>query len=192
MLWEGRVHRLESLKGLRARIQETGSADPREVLVTELRGMPSVPIAQLDQRLDNLRSVDTPAWNKAQQREAIIRDALQGDGSTTTRVDAAAKLLGVSARTVRRLILRYTASAQTTSLIAHLSGPKKSHRRLGPELERIIDTAIQTHYLVRPRAPMETVYKEVRRRCHAEKRVTPSRNCVLRTHPRARRKIGRA
>jgi putative transposase len=27
---------------------------------------------------------------------------------------------------------------------------------------------------------METVYKEVRRRCHAEKRVTPSRNCVLR------------
>ncbi len=137
MLWEGRVHRLESLKGLRARIQETGSADLREVLVTELRGMPSLPIAQLDRRLDNLRLVDTPAWNKAQQREAIIRDALQGDGSTTTRVDAAAKILGVSARTVRRLITRYTASAQTTSLIAHPSGPKKSYRRLGPELERI-------------------------------------------------------
>jgi putative transposase len=180
VLWEGRVHRLESLKGLRARIQETGSADLREVLVTELRGMPSLPIAQLDRRLDNLRSVDTPDWNKAQQREAIIRDALQGDGSTTMRVDAAAKILGVSARTVRRLIMRYTASAQTTSLVAHLSGPKRSHRRLGPELERIIDAAIQTHYLVRPRTPMETVYKEVRRRCHAEKRVTPSRNCVLR------------
>jgi len=99
---------------------------------------------------------------------------------TTTRFDAAAKILGVSARTVRRLIMRYTASAQTTSLIPHLSGPKRSYRRLGPELERIIDTAIQTHYLVRPRTPMETVYKEVRRRCHAEKRVTPSRNCVLR------------
>jgi hypothetical protein len=99
VLWEGRVHRLESLRGVRARIQETGSADPREVLVTELRGLPSLPIVQLDRRLEKLRIVDTPAWNKAHQREAIILDALQGDGSTTTRVDAAAKILGLS-RTV--------------------------------------------------------------------------------------------
>jgi putative transposase len=147
--------------------------------VTELRALPSVPIAELDQRLENLRTIETPVWDKAQQREAIIRDALHGDGSTTTRVDSAAKILGLSARTVRRLITRYTASAQTSSLIAHLPGPKRSHRRLGPELERIIDTAIQTHYLVRPRKPMEAVYKEVRCRCHAEKRVTPARNSVL-------------
>jgi hypothetical protein len=113
VLWEGRVHRLESLKGLRARIQETAAADPREVLVTELRGLPSLPIMQLDRRLEKLRVVDPPDWNKAQQREAVIRDALRGDGSTTMRVDAAAKILGVSARTVRRLIVRYTASAQT-------------------------------------------------------------------------------
>jgi transposase InsO family protein len=143
---------LESLTGVRARIQETGTADLREVLVTELRGLPSLPIVQLDQRLEKLRVVDTPDWTKAQEREAIIRDSLQGDGSTTMRVEAAAKTLGLSARTVRRL---------------------------GPELERIIDTAIQTHYLVRPRKPMEEVYKEVRRRCHAEKRVTPARGSVL-------------
>jgi hypothetical protein len=112
VLWEGRAHRLESLRGVRARIQETGSADLREVLVTELRGLPSLPIVQLDRRLEKLRIVDTSAWNKAHQREAIILDALQGDGSTTTRVDAAAQILGVSARTVRLLIMRYTASAQ--------------------------------------------------------------------------------
>jgi putative transposase len=179
VLWEGRVHRLESLKGVRARIQETGAAELREVLVTELRGLPALPITQLDQRLEQLRVVGTPDWTKAQEREAIIRDSLQGDGSMTMRVDAAAKTLGLSARTVRRLITRYTASAQTTSLIAHLSGPKKSYRRLGPELERIIDTAIQAHYLVRPQKPMEEVYREVRRRCHAEKRVTPARGSVL-------------
>lgn len=148
--------------------------------MTELRGLPALPVVQLDRRLEKLRTIDLPDWNRAQQRELIIRDTLQGDGSTTTRVNAAANILGVSTRTVRRLIVRYTASAQTTSLLPHLSGPKKSHRRLGPELERIIDTAIQTHYLVRPRTPMETAYKEVRRRCHEEKRVTPSRNCLLR------------
>jgi putative transposase len=147
--------------------------------VTELRGIPSFPTLQLDQRLETLREVDQAVWTKAQQREAAIRDALHGDGSITTRIEAAAKTLGVSPRTVRRLIVRYTASAQTTSLIAHLRGPNKSHRRLGPEIERIIDAAIQTHYLVRPRKPMESVYKEVKRRCHAERQTAPSRNSVL-------------
>jgi hypothetical protein len=66
-----------------------------------------------------------------------------------------------------------------TLTIDHVRGPNKRHRRLGADIERIIDAAIQTHYLVRPRKPMESVYKEVHRRCHAEKRVTPSRNSVL-------------
>ncbi len=145
----------------------------------ELRGIPSFPNLQLDQHLATLRDVDPVVWNKAQQSEAAIRDALRGDRPITARIEAAAKTLGVSPRTVRRLIARYTASAQTTSLIAHLRGPNKSHRRLGPEIERIIDAAIQSHYLVRPRKPMESVYKEVKSRCHAEKRVSPSRNSVL-------------
>jgi putative transposase len=147
--------------------------------VSELRGIPAFGSLQLDQRLETLREVDPVAWTKAQQREAAIREALHGGGSITTRIEAAAKTLGVSSRTVRRFIARYTASAQTTSLIAHLRGPNKSHRRLGPEIERIVDAAIQTHYLVRPRKPMESVYKEVKRRCHADKRVAPSRNSVL-------------
>jgi putative transposase len=179
VLWDGRVCRLESLRGARARIQETIGAGIREVPVSELRGVPSFTTLQLDQRLETLRDVDQEVWTKAQQREAAIRDALHGDGSITTRIAAAARTLGVSPRTVRRLIARYTASAQTTSLIAHLRGPNKSHRRLGAEIERIIDAAIQTHYLVRPRKPMESVYKEVKRRCHAEKQVAPSRNSVL-------------
>ena len=179
MLWDGRVCRLESLRGARARIQETIGTDVREVPVTELRGVPSFPTLQLDQRLETLRDVDQVVWTRAQQREAAVRDALHGDGSITTRIAAAAKTLGVSPRTVRRLIARYTASAQTTSLIAYLRGPNKSHRRLGPEIERIIDAAIQTHYLVRPRKPMESVYKEVKRRCHVEKQIAPSRNSVL-------------
>jgi len=155
VLWEGRIHRLKSLKGVHARIQETGATELREVPVTELRGLPSLPITQLDQRVENLRVVDQFDWTKAQERERIIQDSLQGDGPMTLRVEAAAKTLGLSARTVRRLITRYTASAQTTSLLRQRSGPKKSYRRLGPELERIIDAAIQTHYLVRPRKPME-------------------------------------
>jgi hypothetical protein len=78
--------RLESLRGASARIQETSGDDVREVSVTELRGIPSFPTMQLDQRLEILRVVDQAVWTKAHQREAAIRDALHGDGSMTTRI----------------------------------------------------------------------------------------------------------
>jgi hypothetical protein len=106
VLWEGRVHRFEGLKGDRTRILESGSGDLREVSVTELRGVPSLPISELDQRLDRLRTIDTVNWSTAQQREAIIGHAMN------------ATALGLPARTMRRLIERYKRSAQTTSLVA--------------------------------------------------------------------------
>jgi hypothetical protein len=78
VLWDGRVCRLESLRGARARIQDTSGDDIREVSVTELRAIPSFPTLQLHQRLEILRDVDQAVWTKAQQREAAIRDALHG------------------------------------------------------------------------------------------------------------------
>jgi putative transposase len=158
---------------------ESGSGELREVNVSKLRGIPSLPISDLDQRLDRLRTIDTVDWSTAQQREAIIGHAMNGDGPATALVDATAKALGLSARTVRRLIVRYKASAQTTSLVAHQRGPKKTHRRLGTERERLIDAAIEKRYLVRPRTPMEEVFKEVTRHCREKNLVAPARNSIL-------------
>ena len=179
VLWEGRPHRFESLKGARARIREASSKLLREVSVTELRGLPSLPLSDLDDRLDCQRTTDKPDWTAAQQREAIIRDAMIGDGPATPRINAAAHALGLSERTVQRLIARYKASAQTTSLVSHQPGPRKVRRRLGTERERLIDEAIEKRYLVRPRTPMEETYREVVRRCHKHNLPPPSRNSVI-------------
>ena len=165
MLWDGRPHRFESLKGSRARIQESTTALLREVNVAELRGLPSLPLAQLDERLDRQRTTEIPDWAAAKIREPIIRDAMSGDGNATVRATGAAQALGVSIRTIQRLVARYKASAQTTSLVPLLPGPRKVHRRLGAERERMIDEAIEKRYLVRPRTPMEEAYREVIRRC---------------------------
>jgi putative transposase len=147
--------------------------------VAELRGLQALPLAELDRRLDCLRTVENPDWSKAQRREAIIRAAIDGDGSASSRVDAAAKALDLSARTVRRLVVRYKASAQTTSLLAHQPGPHKNLRRLGIERERLIEEVINQFYLVRPRKPMEEVYREIIRRCRKGCWVAPARNSVL-------------
>jgi phage terminase large subunit-like protein len=55
--------------------------------------------------------LDEPAWSEAQRREVIIRAVLSGNGSMTARTDSAANALGLSARSVRRLVVRYKASA---------------------------------------------------------------------------------
>lgn len=197
MLWENRVYRFESLSGDRARIRATDSADLRDVLVRDLRGLPSLSIAELNQRNDVLGTADSPSWTKAQRRETVIQEALQKSGSATAVAAVAASKLGVSTRTVCRLIARYTTSAQTTSLVCHPRGPKKSHRRLGVDRERVVDTAIEKRYLVRPRTPMEEVYKEVVRRCRLASLVPPARNTVLKrirdldARLVARRRLGR-
>ena len=55
--------------------------------MTELRGIPTLPTMQLDQRLENRRVIGASDWSKAQERERIIRDSLQGDSPTTVRVE---------------------------------------------------------------------------------------------------------
>ena len=97
----------------------------------------------------------------------------------TSRTEAAAQALGLSARSVRRLVVRYKTSAQTTSLLAHQRGPHKRLRRLGADRERLIDAAIDQFYLVRPRKPMEEVYREVVRRCREQHWVAPARDTVI-------------
>lgn len=179
VLWELRVHRFEQLRGHRAQILDPASGESRDVPVGELRAVPNLPPAELDRRREHLRGVANSDWTEAQRREAVLREAIGGEGSTAARSQIAAQALGLSVRTVRRLIARYKTSAQTTSLLAHQRGPNKNLRRLGTDRERLIDTVIDQIYLVRPRKPMEEVYREVVRRCRRDHLIAPSRNSVL-------------
>jgi putative transposase len=182
VLWNDRPHRFESLAGDRARIREAGSARIIEVGVSELRGLPALSLdeAERDERLEHRRQSSDEAWSDAERREQIIRCAISGDGPVFERLKAAAESLGVSTRTVQRLLARYRASAQTTSLLPQPPGPRKVGRRLGAERERLIQEAIEKRYLVRPKTPMEEVYREVVRRCRLKHLPPPARGSVIR------------
>jgi putative transposase len=94
-------------------------------------------------------------------------------------VRVAAVALGMSSRAVYRLVARYRISAQTTSLLPRRRGPNKKRRRLGDSRERVIDEAIERRYLVRPRTPMEEVYRNVKQRCRDLSLPAPARGSVL-------------
>ena len=83
------------------------NAELHEVAVARLRCMPSLPTEDLDQRVHRLRTTSDQSWSLAQQRESIIRELLHREGSMAERLAAAANVLGVSPRTVRRLVRQY-------------------------------------------------------------------------------------
>jgi putative transposase len=110
----------------------------------------------------------------------VIRQALTADGATSKdRVRVAADALGVSPRAIYRLLARYRISAQTTSVMPRLRGPNVKRRRLGMTRERLIEDAIERRYLVRPRTPMEEVYRNVCKRCSELDIPAPARGSVL-------------
>jgi putative transposase len=179
VLWQARPFRFVSLHGSAARIRDTVTGELREVPVADLRGMPTLPSEAFDRRLDRLRTTADSGWSLAQQRESIIRDLLYADGPMAKRVAIAAEALGVSERTVRRFIGRYRVSSQTTSLVPKVRGPNQKRRRLGAARERLVDEAIQTHYLIRPKPPMEEGYRQIVHRCQQLALPAPARNSVL-------------
>ena len=179
VLWKARPFRFVSLQGSTASIRDSVNAELHEVPVADLRGMPSLPPEDLDHRLDRLRTVSDQNWSLARQRESIIRELLGSHGSMAARLVAAAAMLDVSPRTVRRLVKQYRVSSQTTSLVAKPPGPHQKRRRLGPTRERIIDEAIETNYLIRPKPPMEEAYNRVVDRCRELALRPPARNSVL-------------
>jgi hypothetical protein len=179
VLWQARPFRFVSLHGSAARIRDTVTGELREVPVADLRGMPTLPSEAFDRRLDRLRTTADSGWSLAQQRESIIRDLLYADGPMAKRVTIAAEALGVSERTVRRFIGRYRVSSQTTSLVPKVRGPNQKCRRLGAARERLVDEAIQTHYLIRPKPPMEEAYRQIVHQCQQLALPASARNSVL-------------
>ena len=179
VLWDARPHRFERLRGDRADLRDATTAEIRNVPVSEIRALPSLPDVDVDARLDLARTIDSTNWSLAQSRESVIRTFLEGDGPTAVRLQAAAQALAVTPRTVRRLAARYRISAQTTSLVPRHPGPHKIRRRLGAAREQVIAEAIQTRYLVKPRTPMEEVYRLVVHRCQAASLPAPARGSVL-------------
>jgi transcriptional regulator with GAF, ATPase, and Fis domain len=126
VLWKARPFRFVSLQGIRASIRDSVNAELHEVAVADLRGMPSLPPEDLDQRVDPLRTTSDQSWCLTQQRESVIRELLNREGSMAERLAAAATVLDVSPRTVRRLVKQYRVSSQTPVWLQSRPGRIKS------------------------------------------------------------------
>ena len=92
VLWKARPFRFVALRGCVASIRDSVNAKLHEGSVAELRGMPSLPREDFDQRVDRVRTASELSWSVAKQRESVIQDLLVRGGSMAERIAAAAEL----------------------------------------------------------------------------------------------------
>lgn len=118
-------------------------------------------------------------WTEARRRAAIIGPLAAREKTSASLATEAGEQLGLSARTVYTLIRRYKASGGSLlSLAPAQSQGGRGGSRLSEEAERIISSSLSELYLSRQRVKIETVVKEIRRRCRQAGVKPPSSNTI--------------
>lgn len=125
-----------------------------------------------------LSAVSTAQWDEARRYLPVIQRLAHSTHRTRSDVVAAAAELGCSRAQVYVLLNRYLADPRLTSLLPRRRGPERGGSRLTPQIDALIDEAIEDVYLSRQRPRIADLAIEVRRRCHALGLAAPGRKAV--------------
>ena len=125
-----------------------------------------------------LSEVSTTQWDEARRYLPVIQRLAQSTHRTVADVIVAAAELGCSRAQVYVLLDRYLADPRLTSLLPRRRGPERGGSRLRPEVDALIDEAIEAVYLTQQRPRITDLVTDVRRRCHALGLVAPGRKAV--------------
>ena len=99
----------------------------------------------------SLDLTDVPArdWQKARRRFSVIRDLAELADRTRDDAETAAAELDLSLSQLYRLLARYQADPRLTSLLPEPPGRKAGWIKLSPEVDEVINAAIDEYYLSR-------------------------------------------
>jgi putative transposase len=151
-----------------------------KVLVAALRGRETGAVAEMRAGEELRRqTIDQDSWDRARERERVIKGLLEGEGDLEARIIAGSETLGVSRRQIYTWIARYRSARQTSSLLDKPSGRRLGTVRLDGVRDSLLRATIDEHYLKQPRLKPEDIFKEVNRRCSAAGVPEIARGTVL-------------
>jgi putative transposase len=119
-------------------------------------------------------------WALATAREAVIRPLAEAGPVPVAIAAEAAKALGISLGLLYRLLSRFRAQPQLSTLLPGKPGRKHQTHRLSKALERVIVTTIEDVYLQRERPRVADLMRMVNARCHADGLDAPDYRTVKR------------
>ena len=126
-----------------------------------------------------LLTLSESAWAKAKKRTEVIAPLAALPAVSRLAAEAAAAEIGVSVRQVYKLVKRYRLSeGLVTDLATSRPTGGKGKSRIAPELERLINEAIEQFYLTRQKRSQAAVEREISMRCKQAGYEIPSRNTI--------------
>ncbi|WGL59426.1 DDE-type integrase/transposase/recombinase [Pigmentibacter sp. JX0631] len=122
-----------------------------------------------------------PAWEEARCRARIIQSLLKIPKISEKKRQAAANELGISKRTLSRLIKRYKASGNLLSALApQPPSGGLGKPRINENVESIIHKVVRELYLDKQKRKISKIVQEIRRRCIEANITPPGQNTVRR------------
>lgn len=127
-----------------------------------------------------LEAIPTAQWERASCRAATCRQLLDSGDTRRAAVEGAARLLGLSVRTLRRDLQTIREVNHPAALIPKPGGRPVGLSMVDPRVEQIIQNAIEAIYLAGNRPTLHEVGEEVRATCRAEGLAPPTDRTVNR------------
>lgn len=125
--------------------------------------------------------VPQASWAVAVARHARIRDLAAMPEVPAFVAAEAGRDLGVSARTVYRLLARYRSGGdRATDMLPARSNGGRGRGRLAQDVERITDDLITRRYIARQRITVRTLHREIAAECRRDGLAIPSASSVQR------------
>ena len=128
-----------------------------------------------------LSQLSEKAWEIGKKRHQVLEPLLKLSEIPKSKIQEVCKELGLSSRTIFRLIKRYKDAGGTIiSLVPHTSSGGDGKFRLDQKIEIIIQEAIDKVYLSKQQNTVKSVIIEVKRRCIEANLKPPSKNTIHR------------
>lgn len=112
-----------------------------------------------------LHDISEEDWAIACAREPVIRGLAALNAISRSECQKAEAALGLERTWVFELVRRYREHSVTSSLVLRKPGFPKGEHRLDPQVEDVIQEALNSCYLKRPAPKLGKVHKEIRRTC---------------------------
>ncbi len=159
-----RVEARDAETGVLERLAVADIHDPAEDVV-----LPVVP---------DLSELDTEDIEEARRRVSVIRPLLELPRRRAADIREAMARLHVGKTTLYRWMNKFAIDGRLTSLKPTIRPGGRGKSRLHPDVERIIESAIQEHHLKALQPPVRSTVREVRRRCKNVGLEPPHENTI--------------
>lgn len=118
--------------------------------------------------------------DEALRRSETLRLLAAKPRLTTLEVDKAASKLGIRRAYVYRLLAAFRKRPRSSTLLPKTEGRKAGTWLLSPQIELIVESAIESFYLQRIKPPVSALVQQVKADCHRAGLKPPDRKTILR------------